>query len=196
VLLKLLKFVVRTRFSRPLLILIVIMTVYFIGVSAAIPSHTENLIFGYYGTGVIALFLAMALATGGVMVFKSDRDYLFTLPISTRDLSVSIFFSQFIAFGITILFMFGYLYQSLDSPLLLVDLVALAVTFTSLGVIAPSMTTGVRTVLSVALALWTLLAFVNFPLSPGSAFYGNLYGGTATLIALAAVTSAAAFRSL
>lgn len=195
-LLKLLKFVVRTRFSRPLLILIVIMTAYFIVVSAAIPSHTENLIFGYYGTGIIALFLAMALATGGVMVFKSDRDYLFTLPLSARDLSISIFFSQFIAFGITILFMFGYLYQSLNSPLLLVDLAALALTFTSLGVIAPSMTTKVRTVLSVALALWTLLAFADFPLSPGSAFYGNLYGGTATLIVLAAVTTTAAFRSL
>lgn len=162
----------------------------------AIPSQSESMILGYYGTGIIALFLAMALATGGVMVLKSDRDYLFTLPLSTRDLSISIFFSQFIAFGITILFMFGYLYQSINSALLLVDLVALAMTFTSLGVIAPSMTTRVRVVLSVALALWTLLAFANFPLSPGSAFYGNLYGGTATLLALTIVTTVAAFRGL
>ena len=192
----LLKFVIRTRFSRPLLILIAIMLVYFVGISAAIPALSENLILGYYGTGIMALFLAMALATGGVMVFKSDRDYLFTLPLSARDLSISIFFSQFIAFGITILFMFGYLYQSLNSPLLLADLVALALAFTSFGIIAPAMTTRVRVVLSVALALWTLLAFMNFPLSPGAAFYGNIYGGTITLVALAAVTTAAAFRSL
>lgn len=127
---------------------------------------------------------------------KSDRDYLFTLPLSTRDLSVSIFFSQFMAFGITILLVFGYLYQSFDSPLLLVDLLALALTFTSLGIIAPAIPTKMRLALSAVLALWTLLAFVNFPFSPGSAFHGWLYDGTATLIVLAAVSSWAAFRGL
>ena len=148
------------------------------------------------GTGIIALFLAMALATGGVMVFKSDRDYLFTLPLSTRDLSIAIYFSQFIAFVITILFMFGYLYPSVSSPLLLIDLVALAMTFTSLGVIAPSLNTGVRIALSIVLALWTLLGLVNFPLSPGAPFNGNVSGGTVTLVALAAVSTALAFRGL
>ena len=195
-LLKLLKFIVRTRFSRPFLIFMTIMLVYFIGVSAAIPHQQGSIIFGYYGTGITALFLAMALATGGVMVFKSDRDYLFTLPLSTRDLSISIYFAQFIAFGITILFMFGYLYQAINSTLLVVDLVALALTFTSLGIIAPSMTTRVRLILSVALALWTLLAFADVPLSPGAAFYGNAYGGTASLLLLTGVTTVAAIRGL
>lgn len=195
-LLSLLKFVIRTRFSRPFLIFMTVMFVYYIGISQAIPPQSGSLILGYYGTAIIALFLAMALATGGVMVLKSDRDYLFTLPLSTRDLSISIFFSQFIAFGVTILLMFGYLYQSLNSTLLLIDLVALALTFTSLGVIAPSLTTRVRISLSIALALWTLLAFADFPISPGSAFYGDLYSGTATLVALSAVSTAAAFRGL
>ena len=195
-LLSLLKFVVRTRFSRPFLIFLAILLVYYIGISQTISPRSEGLILGYYGTAIVALFLAMSLAAGGVMILKSDRDYLFTLPLSTRDLSVSIFLSQFMAFGITILLMFGYLYQSLDSPLFLVDLVALALTFTSLGVVAPAIATKVRIPLSAGLALWTLLAFVGFPFSPGSAFYGNLYDGTATLVALAAVTTAAAFRGL
>ena len=172
------------------------MTIYFIGISATIPPQQENLILGYYGTGIVAFFLAMALATGGIMILKSDRDYLFTLPLSTKDLSIAIFFSQFIAFGISILFMFGYFYQSVASPLLLIDLVSLALTFTSLGVIAPSMTTRIRILLSVALALWTLLGFTNFPFSPGSAFNGDIYGGTATLLVLAGVTTALAFRGL
>jgi hypothetical protein len=193
---ELLKFVVRTRFSRPLLILMVVMLVYFTAISQLIPPQQASIILSYYGTGIIALFLAMALATGGVMVFKSDRDYLFTLPLSTRDLSIAIFFSQFIAFGISILFIFGYLYPSVGSPLLVIDLVALAMTFTSLGVIAPALNTGVRVALSVVLALWTLLGLVNFPLSPGAPFNGNVYSGTATLVALAAVTTALAFRGL
>ena len=193
---KLLKFVLRTRFSRPFLIFVAIMVVYSVAISTTIPPSGVNAILGYYAAGIIALFLAMALATGGVMVMKSDRDYLFTLPLSSRDLSVSIFFAQFIAFGTTVLFMFVYLAQAFTSPLLIADMVALALTFTSLGVIAPTMQTRIRIALSVALALWTLLSFANFPFTPGSAFNGNLYGGTATLMILAAVTVVAAFRGL
>ena len=193
---KLLQFVLRTRFSRPFLILVAIMVAYSLVISTTIPPSGVSTILGYYAAGIIAIFLAMALATGGVMVMKSDRDYLFTLPLSSRDLSLSIFFAQFIAFGTTVLFMFVYLAEAFTSPLLVVDMIALALTFTSLGVIAPLIRTRVRIVLSVALALWTLLSFANFPFSPGSAFNGNLYGGTATLLALAALTVAFAFRSL
>lgn len=193
---KLLVFVLRTRFSRPFLILIAVMVAYSAVVSSTIPPSGINLVLRYYATGIIAFFLAMALATGGVMVMKSDRDYLFTLPLSTRDLSLSIFFAQFIAFGTTVLLMFMYMVSALDSPLLVVDLAALALVFTSLGVISPSLQTRTRIVLSIALAAWTLLAFLGVPFTPGSAFNGNLYGGTVTLLGLAAVTMAAAFRGL
>jgi len=196
VLLSLLKFVVRTRFSRPFLILIAVVVAYSIVISAVTPPEAESVILGYYGTGIIALFLSMALATGGIMVLKSDRDYLFTLPLSTRDLSLSIFFSQFIAFGITVLFMFVYLAQAVASLLIVVDLVALAFVFTSLGIVATSLTTRVRLALALGLALWTVSALAHFPFSPASVFNGNVYGGTATLIALAVVTTAAAFRGL
>ena len=172
------------------------MLTYSLIISTTIPPSGVNTILGYYAAGIIAMFLAMALATGGVMVMKSDRDYLFTLPLSPRDLSLSIFFAQFIAFGTTVLFMFIYLAEAFTSPLLVVDMIALALTFTSLGVIAPLIRTRIRIILSVALALWTLLSFANFPFTPGSAFNGNLYGGTATLLALTAVTVTFAFRSL
>jgi len=178
------------------MILVAIMVTYALIISTTIPPSGVSTILGYYASGIIAMFLAMALATGGVMVMKSDRDYLFTLPLSSRDLSLSIFFAQFIAFGTTVLFMFVYLAEAFTSPLLVVDMVALALTFTSLGVIAPLIRTRIRIVLSVALALWTLLSFANFPFTPGSAFNGNLYGGTATLLALTAVTVTFAFRSL
>ncbi len=195
-LLELLKFVFRTRFSRPFLILIAVMVVYSIAVTSAAPPSTMTQILSYYATAIIAFFLAMALATGGVMVMKSDRDYLFTLPLSSRDLTLAIFFAQFVAFGTTVLLMFVYMASALSSPFLIVDLVALALVFTSLGIIAPSLQTRTRIILSVGLALWTLLSFFGFPFTPGSAFNGSLYGGTATTLALAVVTMAAAFRGL
>ncbi|MDE1852533.1 MAG: hypothetical protein KGI38_02165 [Thaumarchaeota archaeon] len=193
---KLLKFVVRTRFSRPFLILIAILFTYSVVISAIIPPQGLSFIFGYYVVAIVALFLAMTLATGGIMVLKSDRDYLFTLPLSTRDLSISIFFAQFIAFGTTVLLMFGYLAQGFTSAFLIADMVALALIFTALGVIAPSIQTRTRLALSLGLALWTLLAFAKIPFTPGSAFNGDVYSGTATLVLLAAVTLAAAFRGL
>lgn len=193
---KLIKFIIRTRFSRPFLILMAVLVVYEIGISSVVPQQSESLIFRYYGTAIIALFLAMALATGGVMVLKSDRDYLFTLPLSARDLSISIFFSQFIAFGITILFIFVYLSPSLASAYLIADLLALAFAFTSLGIIATSLTTRVRAVFSVAMAAWTLAGITGFPISPGAAFNGNIIAGTATLLLLGGFTTVIAFRGL
>lgn len=195
-LLRLLKFILRTRFSRPFLILLVIMLAYSAAIIHVTAASGLSTVLGYYATGIVAFFLAMALATGGVMIMKSDRDYLFTLPLSTRDLSLSIFFSQFVAFGSTVLIMFAYFAQVFASPLMIVDLAALALIFTSLGLIAPSLQMRPRLALSAGLALWTLLSFVGFPFSPGSVFNGNLYGGTATLIVLAAVTVAFAFRGL
>ncbi len=195
-LLKLLKFVLRTRFSRPFLIFIAIVVAYSLAVSRASFPSSVNLIFSYYVVAIIAFFMATALATGGIMVFKSDRDYLFTLPLSTRDLSISIFFSQFIAYGATVLFMVVYITQGFTSPLLVVDLVALALVFTSLGVIAPSLPTRTRLILSAGLGLWTLLSLANVPFTPGSAFTGDVFTGTVALLALAAVTVVAAFRGL
>ena len=193
---KLLKFILRTRFSRPFLIFLGVIVLYaIIATSLTTPSEVTTIL-SYEGTAVVAFFFAMSLATGGVMVMKSDRDYLFTLPLGTRDLSISIFFSQFIAYGASILFILIYLAPGFSSPLLAVDVLALALTVTSLGIIATSLQTRVRLFLSVAVACWTLLALENIPFTPASAFNGNLYAGTATLLLLTAVTTAAAVRGL
>ncbi len=193
---KLLKFILRTRFSRAFLILMGVIVLYAVIATGLTPPSDVTKILSYEGTAVVAFFFAMALATGGVMVMKSDRDYLFTLPLGTRDLSISIFFSQFIAYGASILFVLIYLAPGFSSPLLVIDVVALALTVTSLGIIATSLQTRVRLFLSVALACWTLLALENVPFTPASAFNGNLYAGTATLLLLTVATTTAAVRGL
>lgn len=193
---KLLKFILRTRFSRPFLIILGVIVLYAVLVTSLTTPAEVGTILTYEGTAVVAFFFAMSLATGGVMVMKSDRDYLFTLPLGTRDLSISIFFSQFIAYGASMLFILIYLAPGFSSPLLAVDVVALALTVTSLGIIATSLRTRVRLFLSVALGAWTLLALENVPFTPASAFNGNLYLGTATLLLLTAATTTAAVRGL
>lgn len=193
---KLLKFILRTRFSRPFLILMGVVVLYAVIATGLTPPSEVTKVLSYEGTGVVAFFFGVSLATGGVMVMKSDRDYLFTLPLSVRDLTISIFFSQFIAYGASILFVLIYLAPGFSSPLLALDVLALALTVTSLGIIATSMETRVRLLLSALLAVWTLSALDNFPYSPASAFNGNLYAGTATLLLLTAATTIAAVRGL
>ncbi len=193
---KLLAFIFRTRFSRPFLILLGVMVLYAVVATGLTPPSTVTTVLSYEGTAVVAFFFAMSLATGGVMIMKSDRDYLFTLPLSARDLAISIFFSQFIAYGATILFILIYLAPGFSSPLLVIDVLSLALTITSLGIIATSLQTRVRLFLSVALAGWTLLALANIPFTPASAFNGNLYMGTATLLLLTVATTTAAVRGL
>lgn len=193
---KLLKFILRTRFSRPFLILMGVIVLYAVIATGLTPPSEVTKVLSYEGTGVVAFFFGVSLATGGVMVMKSDRDYLFTLPLSVRDLAISIFFSQFIAYGASILFVLIYLAPGFSSPLLALDVLALALTVTSLGIIATSMETRVRLLLSALLAVWTLSALANFPYTPASAFNGNLYAGTATLLLLTVATTAAAVRSL
>jgi hypothetical protein len=173
-----------------------IIVLYAVIATGLTPPSDVTKILSYEGTAVVAFFFAMSLATGGVMVMKSDRDYLFTLPLSTRDLSISIFFSQFIAYGASILFILVYLAPGFSSPLLVIDIIALALTVTSLGIIATSLQTRIRLLLSVALAGWTLLSLENVPFTPASAFNGNLYMGTATLLLLTAATTMAAVRGL
>lgn len=169
---------------------------YAIVATSLTPPSTVTTVLSYEGTAVVAFLFAMSLATGGVMVMKSDRDYLFTLPLSTRDLAISIFFSQFIAYGAAILFVLVYLAPGFSSPLLVIDVIGMALTVTSLGIIATSLRTRVRLFLSVALGCWTLLALVNIPYTPASAFNANLYTGTATLLLLTVATTAAAVRGL
>src|SRR6266516_6462281 len=94
----------------------------------------------------------MSLLFGGLFVMKSDRDYLLTLPLKRRDLSLSLFIAQFVGSGITILFLYGFYVAGagdLETTLVLVaNLVLLACVVTSLGVISNILQTWRRAALA------------------------------------------------
>src|SRR5215467_14827933 len=74
--------------------------------SGSAPEFTGG--FAEYAVGASIFFLSMSLLLGGIFVLKSDRDYLLTLPLRRRELSLSLFLAQFIGSGISILFLFGF----------------------------------------------------------------------------------------
>src|SRR5690242_9451237 len=98
---KLVKFVLLTRFSKPLLGLIGFFLVYdfVIGVFAIRNSSGASLGLSYYAVGAAIFFIIVNLLLGGLFILKSDKDYLLTLPLKRRDLSAALFTAQFLGSG-------------------------------------------------------------------------------------------------
>ncbi|HZY47962.1 MAG TPA: hypothetical protein VFE96_09220, partial [Candidatus Bathyarchaeia archaeon] len=199
---KLVKFVIVTRFSKPLLGLIAFFLVYetvigtlTIGKGAAVGTG-----FSYYAVGASIFFMTMSLLFGGLFIVKSDRDWLLTLPLSRRDLSVSLFIAQFLGYGITILFLYGFYVAAagdlLTTIVLIVNLVILACVITSLGVISNILQTPRRIVLAVALTAWCVSSVFGIPFTPVSSFKGDFVYGSIALILLAAIAIPVALKEL
>ena len=199
---KLLKFVILTRFSKPLLAIIAFFLVYdtAIGVLTGGKSQVASGALSYYAVGTSIFFLTMSLLFGGLFVIKSDRDYLLTLPLSKRDLSFSLFVAQFVGYGLTMLFLYGfYVAGAGDFPttiVLAVNLVVLACVVTSLGVISNILETWKRVSLATGLGLWCFSSVLGFSLTPVSSFQGSLVYGTIALFVLAVVVMPVALREL
>lgn len=142
----------------------------------------------------------MSLLFGGLFIIKSDRDYLLTLPLSKRDLSLSLFVAQFVGYGLTMLFLYGfYVAGAGDLPtiiLLAVNLGVLACVVTSLGVISNILETWKRVLLATGLALWCFSSVLGFQLTPVSSFHGDAVYGTIALFVLAAAVVPVALREL
>ena len=154
----------------------------------------------YYAVGASIFFITMSLLFGGLFIIKSDRDYLLTLPLSKRDLSLSLFVAQFVGYGLTMLFLYGfYVAGAGDLPtiiLLAVNLGVLACVVTSLGVISNILETWKRVLLATGLALWCFSSVLGFQLTPVSSFHGDAVYGTIALFVLAAAVVPVALREL
>ena len=199
---KLIKFVVLTRFSRPLLVLVAFFLVYDILIRSVTVGDGGEFSGGlaYYAIGSSIFFIVMSLLFGGLFVLKSDRDYLLTLPLKRRDLSVALFIAQFIGSGITMLFLYGFYVAGAGdlatSIVLIVNLVLLACVVTALGVISNILETWKRVVLGAVLGVWCLSSLFGFAFSPVSAFTGELLFGSIVLFGLAAVVVPVSLREL
>ncbi len=199
---KLVKFVLLTRFSRPLLVLVAFFLIYDTVIRAFTSGNAPEFSggFSYYAVGSSIFFVVMSLLFGGLFVMKSDRDYLLTLPLRRRDLSISLFIAQFVGSGITILFLYGFYVAGagdLETTIILVvNLVLLACLVTSLGVISNILQTWKRVALAVALGLWCFSSILGFAFTPVSSFTGELVYGSIVLFVVAAIAVPVALREL
>jgi hypothetical protein len=200
---KLTKFILLTRFSKPLLAFMALMLVYYVLLGHFLATSSSPFIseIRYYGTGFTAFLFAMMTLGGGMVVMKSDKDYLFTLPLDKRELALSLYVAQFVASGVTVFLMFGFFSSVVVASegnyfLLPADLVALALCVTSLSVVSNVLETKWRVLAGALLALWALSPLLGFPFSPASIFTGSMTYGSVAMLALTSVVTVVALREL
>ncbi len=180
----LLKFLFTTRFTKPMIIAIVVFLAYAIGISSlGLPLVEPSPLWSYYATGIIVFFLSIMIPFGGIVIMKPDLDYLFTLPLKRRELALSFYITQFFATGITFLFAFGYIlpyiaHSYLQIAVVAADLIMVALMITAFSILAYSLSMQSKIILAILMALWTLSPILGFQYSYTSMFFGNLTMGT------------------
>ncbi len=193
---KLLKFVILSRFSKQLLVLMAVLLAWALFISSETGSSVN--IYHYYGPAFLAFFLILPILSGGIAVLKSDRDFLFTLPVKRSELALSLFVVQLLSFSLIVIYVLAYSFSNLRPVLAyaLVDFIALILTVTSLGPITYSLRLGWRILFASVLAIWMVSALLGFPFSPAAIYSGHPLYAVITSVILAVVTVPLAFRSL
>jgi len=199
--LRLIRFVIKTRLSGGVLalLLIVALVVLATGLSMMFskarspptPGVTE--FFRDYMTFMLVILMLAPLPAGApTSVLKSDRDYLFTLPVRPRDLGLALYIAYMLLSGVYTLAFIGVYELLLGVPPLYaaINTALLIVMLTSLWHVVMDLGRRRGPLLSLALVGWSLTALVKDPVTPVSALYGYYVPGPLTLAAVtAALTS-------
>jgi len=204
--LKLLKFILVTRFSRGFLAFILVMLVYSIAISFLI-SHDQaskqfNSSTSLYLPFFLSLMALVSILGGGILVTKSDLDYLFTLPIERSQIALSLFIAQFIGTtGVITLFTIPYIIELSTGNyeylmLNVMDLIAFSLFLTSLTVVSGKLNNLSRILFGSLISLWFISPIFDFKLTPVSVFSGNLTVGNIFLLPLTFISLILSSRTL
>ncbi len=189
--LKLIWFVVKTRLSRPLIYITLFMVGYSIlGAAALYTGHaalSPSLVRQERTLAIIYMAILVFLTSmqGGVAVVKSDRDYLFTLPLSRREISLSLYVGQLMLSGIWVIVWLGWYLPFVRVPPQYAApyMVMFVLLLTSLSASVAELEAKLRGLVSSLMAAWILLALAGVPISPGAALNGQYLAGTLTTAA-------------
>ncbi|AWR96128.1 hypothetical protein DFR86_00230 [Acidianus sulfidivorans JP7] len=125
---------------------------------------------------------------------KSDADYLLTLPIERRDISLALFISNIILFGMLFLILGAYSIGVLGLLFIPVSL-AFAIISESFLIILRNINGYYRVLFTILIGLWYISPFFKFYYSPTSIFLGVNYG-YAFLLLLLLLTLLLALKNL
>jgi hypothetical protein len=196
-------FVVRTRLSRGLVALTLVMVAY--GLVSAAYLYTGRVtlppadVRAYRVMAIVysAVLLFLSSMQGGMAVLKSDRDYLFTLPVSRSELAFSLYVGQLMLGGLLTVAWLGWYLPFVEVPpgYAAFDLVLFVLLLTSLSASVAELPAKRRALAASGIALWAASGVWN-PVSPSSFFSAHFLAGTLTLAALSVGLTSYTLRRL
>jgi len=179
---KLLKFVIKTRVSNTMLAILLIVILYSVFTGLEIMKSgikIETKIPEYYAVAYATFFMVFSSFSGGLAVLKSDRDYLFMLPIKKSQLIISLFIAQIVILGTAIIAFVGFYLPFLELNVwdIIISFVLFILFITSLSTYVGDLQTTRKAIIAVLLALWGISPYFGFKFSPTGIFFGYpLYG--------------------
>ncbi len=134
---------------------------------------------GYYAVAYATFFMAFSSFSGGLAVLKSDRDYLFMLPIKKSQLIFSLFIAQIIVLGTAIIAFIGFYlpFLGLNAWESAISYILFILFITSLSTYVGDLTTIRKALVSIILAIWGISPYFGFEYTPTAIFFGYpIYG--------------------
>ncbi len=197
---KILLFLLRTRFTAPFLILISVFIAYdvFISLTATGTSSSFSMlmVFSFF------LFLLNILIFFGTFGgSKSDRDFLFALPLPRKELVLSMYITRFLSIGIIFIFVIGYIVPGIsgtiqDKVLVIFNIALGSLLLTALATAATTLSALGKALMSGIFTVWGAVAipYIGFPYSYLSAIDGNFLTGTVIMVAVSIPVNILALR--
>ena len=193
---KLVKFIILSRVSKGGLALLIMFTA--IAVVSDVGLY-EAEVYGhlhfyplYYSLGYLTAYYVLFALLGGMTITKADLDYLFTLPIDRKLLSLALFISNLILFAMFMAFIATFSFNAylfFVSPLLGVSLVSINVLLRDVKILYKALTAAV-------IALWFVSPIWGFPFSPTSTAIGNFPTSLAVTVVYTALLTYLALKKL
>ncbi|MCW6168226.1 MAG: hypothetical protein LVQ96_01725 [Thermoplasmatales archaeon] len=196
--------IIRTRFTTAYLVLFGLLLAYaFAEISFFPPKEPIILlhIFGYIVLGILVLFTIIYGLNSSYPIIRSDTDFLFTSPVSKRAIAFALYTSKYLFIGI--IFLISNLYivglvapVLLDRVFVIVDTIVASILITSLSISVSKYTVRRKILALVAVSGWELFSLLGFGFSPASYIFGDIYSGTAMLVALTSLLTFYAYVQL
>lgn len=191
----LLKLLIKTRYTLPALLFF--FAILALNLFSSFERHHAELpfILKLYFFSILTFIATISLLAGGLLLLKSDADYLLTLPIPKKSLVISLYTIQFIAYAFPVIYTIG-AFLSLNEIRVIIAMVLLVLLITSFSTISYSLSNKQKVLIALFIAIWMMSSMINFQYSPLYVFINDSIPSLIILACLTVITTFLAIRTL
>ncbi|WP_393972073.1 hypothetical protein OXIME_000675 [Oxyplasma meridianum] len=199
-LLKTIKLILITRYSRAFILILLFLLAYNIFIGLVI-KPAEIVYYRYVVLAIFSFFTLLAGVNSTVPLLKSDVHFLFVSAMPKKDLILSLFTSKYVFYGLSslipVLYTLPYTQSGrIDEGLGLILSLLMTFFVTSIGLALYDFSIKVRVAVSVAITVWFIGPIFGFYYSPMAFLFGHFIYGTLFVVILSFCFTYFAFRTL